>query len=415
LYLTKSILDSYFDLEAFKEGMILDELLCLHDANRGDKLTIDLLQKRWVTFWRAEAKEVGSAMVTWYAYDDDAEAWFWERPFAQPLSDIREYFGEKVALYFSWLGHYTIFLIVPALLGAGMLTIMELRGFWYTKDHFDWFIIGFGTLIILWAAVYKQSWERECSAIALKWGTRGFESAEKDRPQFTGELQRSAIDNRMEQYYPESWRMFWSTLNMFIVGLLVILNSGLVAAVFYADYLVTTKYTEYQFRYYDWVLPLFLALLMQLAAVAYLPLSRALNDLENHRTETEYEDALIKKALFFDIFNSYGALCFLAFGKSPLFGTCDEDCIWDVAVLLYAIFIVRGTVTLWRIIFPIVWNFLYPPEAPVSAAGRGDKMDEETQALNEEPDDNLVFMEEVTKQKFDGTVELLNTQPLTLL
>ena len=87
------------------------------DANRGDRLTLDILKRRWVTFWLATALEAGAPTVTSPAYDDDVEAWLYERPFSQPLGDIREYFGESVALYFAWLGYYSYMCSFPAILG----------------------------------------------------------------------------------------------------------------------------------------------------------------------------------------------------------------------------------------------------------------------------------------------------------
>ena len=92
------------------------------------------------------------------------------RPFAQPLGNIREYFGEKVALYFSWLGFYTVYLLFPAFFGVFMMIVFRIRGYEYTKDHLDYFLITFLVLIVIWSTVYKQGWDREEKAIAMKWG-----------------------------------------------------------------------------------------------------------------------------------------------------------------------------------------------------------------------------------------------------
>lgn len=46
----------------------------------------------------------------------------WARPSKwykkQPLCLIRKYFGDKIALYFCWLGFYTNMLIYPAIVGT---------------------------------------------------------------------------------------------------------------------------------------------------------------------------------------------------------------------------------------------------------------------------------------------------------
>ena len=92
------------------------------------------------------------------------------RPFSQPLANIREYFGEKIALYFAWIGFYTVYLLFPAVLGVVMMTVYQVRGFQYTIEHLDYFLLFFMILIIAWSALYKKNWDREEKAVALKWG-----------------------------------------------------------------------------------------------------------------------------------------------------------------------------------------------------------------------------------------------------
>ena len=49
----------------------------------------------------------------------------------QPLGEIREYFGELNAFYFSWSGTLTLCLIIPAIIGlifSGMGLVMSFQG-----------------------------------------------------------------------------------------------------------------------------------------------------------------------------------------------------------------------------------------------------------------------------------------------
>ena len=127
LFLAKSILDEYFDFAVLSDSMhgglsipIVEGLFALHDANRGDELTIEILSRRWVMFWQAGAAEAGCPTVTHPAYEEGTEVAWYLRPISQPLLSIRSYFGEKIALYFAWIGHYCYFLTIPAMLGVAM-------------------------------------------------------------------------------------------------------------------------------------------------------------------------------------------------------------------------------------------------------------------------------------------------------
>ena len=156
-------------------------------------------------------------------------------------------------------------------------------------------------------------------------GTRGFESEEKDRPQFHGDklepLRRSFVNNRKETYFPEIKRTYLAIGSSIAIFIAILFISGFFGAIFYAEYLVQYKYPNYKFLYFEWVIVFFIAISIEIFSYIYLGFSGILANYENHRTETNYEDSLIAKTVFFKIFNHYGALVFTVFGKGPILGT----------------------------------------------------------------------------------------------
>lgn len=56
------------------------------------------------------------------------------------------------------------------MIDISQMVLYSVRGYEYTNDHLDFFQIAFVALIITWSAAYKQGWDREEKAVALKWG-----------------------------------------------------------------------------------------------------------------------------------------------------------------------------------------------------------------------------------------------------
>jgi len=71
-------------------------------------------------------------------------------PWNLPINKIRGYFGEKITLYFAFVGHFTTQLIPPALLGLAPFVILALKGF-SLESYNHWTVGVFGLLIALWA------------------------------------------------------------------------------------------------------------------------------------------------------------------------------------------------------------------------------------------------------------------------
>ena len=86
---------------------------------------------------------------------------------AQPLDDIAEYFGVKVALYFAWLGHYTCALGVPAVFGVLLWAALYGRG----QVAQDMGHVLFSLFNVAWASLYLEAWRRYSVELAFRWGT----------------------------------------------------------------------------------------------------------------------------------------------------------------------------------------------------------------------------------------------------
>ena len=110
----------------------------------------------------------------------------------------------------------------------------------------------------------------------------------------------------------------FSFLSVFVI---TVLSSAVIGAIFVLEMIVTFTYTSYNFPYLDWIIAAIIAILIEVFSYFYMGFSTVLADNENHRTETEYEDSLISKTVFFKIFNHYGAVVFTIFLKRPVLGT----------------------------------------------------------------------------------------------
>ncbi|XP_072653148.1 anoctamin-7 isoform X4 [Canis lupus baileyi] len=147
----------------------------------------------------------------------------------QPLEHVRGYFGEKVALYFAWLGFYTAWLLPAAAVGTLVFLVgccmvssdtptQELCGsaedlqmcprcadcpFWPLSsacalaqagrlfDHGG--TVFFSAFVALWAALLLAHWRRSSAALAHRWGCSHYEDLEeRPRPQFAASAPTTA-------------------------------------------------------------------------------------------------------------------------------------------------------------------------------------------------------------------------------
>uniref|UniRef100_A0A3Q1K3D5 Anoctamin n=1 Tax=Anabas testudineus TaxID=64144 RepID=A0A3Q1K3D5_ANATE len=120
----------------------------------------------------------------------------------QPLDDICDYFGVKIAMYFAWLGFYTTSMLYPAVIGFVLWMLTE-----SDQTSRDICCVVFALFNVVWATLFLERWKRRGAELAYKWGTLDTpaESLEEPRPQFRGVKRCSPITGCEEFYYPP-WR-----------------------------------------------------------------------------------------------------------------------------------------------------------------------------------------------------------------
>nr|XP_034975026.1 anoctamin-7-like [Zootoca vivipara] len=303
----------------------------------------------------------------------------------QPLDHIREYFGEKVAIYFAWLGFYTAWLLPAAAVGtlvflAGIFTmgtntpaqeicssggqfpmcpLCDTCGNWnlseicpmakvgYLFDHPG--TVFFSIFMSFWAVTFLEYWKRKNATLAHHWDCMDFqEDEERPRPEFAAmapRMEQNPVTGVKEPYFPERDRLSRIlTGSMAIIVMLCVVMIFLVSVIMYRGIVSTMMYhtgntilmTQAGNIANTSSCMVNLALILLMSQV-YTSLAEKLTRWEMHRTQTQHEDAFTFKVFIFQFVNFYSSPFYVAFFKGSRFvgypgqygkllGMRNEDC-----------------------------------------------------------------------------------------
>lgn len=278
-------------------------------------------------------------------------------PWKQPIEDIRAYYGEKIALYNVFLGHYTLYLIIPSIIGLAFQLVV-----WGTLNFSHPVLPFFGVIITLWAIGMLEGWKRKEAITAMEWGMSSFESSEIDRPEFQGEPRTSHIDGTEILYFPPDSLNERLAQSFSVVVTFILIVIGVVAGIYQMRISLQPQIGAYA----STLASVINTVQIQIFNIIYQYLVRSLTDLENHRTDTQYADSVIIKIFLFQFVNSYASFFYLAFIASYLVkpdgvpenyvGQCGyTNCMQPLSVNLAIIFGSRLVVTnLLNLLIPFV-------------------------------------------------------------
>jgi hypothetical protein len=264
-------------------------------------------------------------------------------PAPPPPHQISHYFGEKIAFYYLYLGHYTKCLLYAAVMG--IITHINMMAENYNPDAA--LVPYFCVAMVVWGAAFVDTWKREQSTYRLKWGTKGYEATEQDRQGFKGKLKASPVTGKPVMYYSGKARFPKIAAAQAVVATCTAAALAAVVGVFALKFWLTnppmvSTYAVFGYPLGSITASLANAIQIQLMGDLYTTLAEKLTDWENHRTQTHYEDALIAKSFLFHLINSYAALFYIAFFKATFGESCVNDsCMEELRTTLGSIFITR--------------------------------------------------------------------------
>ncbi|XP_075693113.1 anoctamin-3 isoform X2 [Rhinoderma darwinii] len=280
----------------------------------------------------------------------------------QPLDLIRRYFGEKIGLYFAWLGWYTGMLIPAALVGLfvflyGLFTMdssqvsVEIceanetimcpmceknctlqrlnESCIYAKvTHlFDnGGTVFFAIFMAIWATVFLEFWKRRRAVLTYDWDLIDWEDEEEElRPQFEAKYSKlervNPITGKPEPFQPFSDKL--SRLMVSVSGIFFMISLVLTAVFAVVVYRLVAME---QFASFNWD---FIKKYWQFATsgtgvcinfmiimslnVVYEKVAYLLTNLEHPRTESEWENSFALKMFLFQFVNLNSSIFYIAF------------------------------------------------------------------------------------------------------
>jgi hypothetical protein len=244
-----------------------------------------------------------------YLHSKWVMSWPWTQ---QPLEQIRVYLGEKIAFYFAWLDYFNKWLVAPAIIGAVFAVYLATIG----TEQRNRSIIGvvYGAALVLWMTFFLEFWKRKSNYLAFKWGVLNYSEREVDRPEYDAPCERfNQYSLQMEKYYPTASRnrtMAFSQPSVFFM--IAIVFTIMFFILMWKNSVLLFQH-QASSPYLTYLPPVVNAIVIIIMGNIHKKVALKLNDLENYRTESEYEGALILKIFTFEFVNNFTSLFFIAF------------------------------------------------------------------------------------------------------
>lgn len=261
---------------------------------------------------------------TWLAVLNDV--WMKAKLGSVPLDTIRDYFGEKVAFYFGFLGLYTTWLLYLVFFSLPFFAFAS-----YKNDVDHYLVPFYGMIVCTWCTLLIEAWKRQEVSLAYKWDMLNFGTMEMTRPEYYNDpltvkdfgfhSKRGFVKVNPERYpamkkvaaFPKWRTVRRQRLGYIMTFLLMILCAAISLGILATKLYLQKAWDEKKANKLGGFLNGFYIMFMNMV---WGHVGLMLTNFENNRTESEFENSLIIKTFAFQFINSYITFIYTAYIKS---------------------------------------------------------------------------------------------------
>ncbi|XP_026095286.1 anoctamin-5-like [Carassius auratus] len=300
----------------------------------------------------------------------------------QPLNLIRKYYGEKIAIYFAWLGFYTEMLLYAAVVGLlcfiyGLATFDEnvwskevcnetiggqiimcplcdkKCGYWklITTCSSSWqsylfdntATVFFAIFMGIWVTLFLEFWKRRQARLEYEWDLVDMEGEQQQmqlRPEYESKCTHRRLNHvtqEMEPYLPLTSKcarsvlsgatvLFWISLIIACIIAVIVYRLSVFAA--FAS-IMKDSHTDKLDLIGNLITPQFATsitascinfVIIMILNFLYEYVAIKITDMEVPKTHVEYENKLTVKMFLFQFVNYYSSCFYVAFFKGKFVG-----------------------------------------------------------------------------------------------
>ena len=274
---------------------------------------LQMIKQRW------SANANGNWLMKHLNHDEtEVNELLWER---------KNYFGEKIGMYFAFIDIYTRMLVWPAVLG-----VLCYVGDQLYLDGGGWFLIAYSVFVASWSTMLLDVWKRKERELKFAWGVEGLQTQQQQglaQGQMDSDIQPlfqcsdmcvTKLNEHAEPTYAYRSQVhrYWN-----LAGSAALIVLYIAAVVFSCTVCVWLRLRGGWWIAIGTVLNLVQILVFEVIFEGWM---EAQTRKENHRTKTEHDNALVLKNWVFQFTNNFYMLFYVAFAKhGSVFGS-DSYC-----------------------------------------------------------------------------------------